>query len=105
MADTGKRIGPHQPGLAATTRYTVPAATSFFIQTIRVQNPSGATVLYTMSIGADAAATRFFAGESIPANGSIDWNGFIPMAATEILQDFADSATTLVVVIGGVEVT
>lgn len=105
MADTAKRIGPYSPGTGATTRYTVPGSTAFHLLCIRVQNPSSSAVPWTLSIGADASDKRLFDAESIPAQGSIDWNGFIPMVAAEILQDLAGSAATLVVTMGGVEVT
>jgi hypothetical protein len=106
MADTAKRLyGPAQLGTSAATLYTVPAATLTIIRYIRIANPLGNVVAVTMSIGANAAATQFFAATNVPANGYLDWSGFIPMTATEIIQGLASMATALTVIIAGVEVT
>jgi hypothetical protein len=106
MADTAKRLyGPAQLATTATTVYTVPAATTTILRYIRIVNTSGTDRAVTLSIGTDAAATRIFAGMTVPASGAVDWSGFIPLAAAEIIQGFAAAASALTATIAGVEVT
>ncbi len=64
--------GPAQVSNAAATKYTVPATRLSVIRNIHIQNPSASPVTFTMSIGADAAATRIFDVFSIPANSVYD---------------------------------
>jgi hypothetical protein len=104
MADTLKRIvGPLQLAAAAATLYTVPAATTTTIRGIHVVNTTAGTVTFTMSIGADAAGTRIFNTYSITAGDVYDWSGTLVMAATEILQAYANAATSLTATVSGVE--
>jgi len=106
MADTPKRLyGPAQLTASAATLYTVPASTTTILRYIRIANTTATDRAVTLSIGTDAAATRFFAGMTVPANGSLDWSGSIPMTAAEIIQGLAAAATALTVIISGVEVT
>lgn len=105
MADTAKRLyGPAQLTASAATLYTVPASTATILRYIRVANTTASDRTITLSVGADAAATRIFAGQTVPANGALDWSGFIPLAAAEFLQGLASAATALTVTIAGVEV-
>ena len=65
------------PALVATgpaTVYTVPALTKTILRHIHIQNPSAAIVTLSLSIGADAAATRIIDALPIPAlaPGSFD---------------------------------
>lgn len=105
MPDTAKRLaGPTAVGTAAATVYTVPAATTAILRNVHVANTTAGALTFNLSIGADAAATRFYSGFSVPANGSLDWSGFIPLAATEVLQALA-SAAGLTLTVSGVEVS
>lgn len=106
MADTARRLyGPAQLAAAAATVYTVPGATTTILRYIRVTNTTGTDRTVTMSIGSDAAATRIFSAVTVLANGgAIDWAGFIPMSAGEVVQAYASAATALTIVIAGVEV-
>ena len=106
MADTAKRlVGPVAlTTTAATTLYTVPASTTAVLRSIHVNNESGATASFTMSIGADAAGKRLFSALDIPTKSSFDWSGFIVMAAAEIIQSSASANTALTLTISGVEV-
>lgn len=106
MADTAKRLyGPAQLTATAATLYTVPAATVAILRYIRIANTSGADRAVTLSVGLDATGTRIFTGQNVPANGSLDWSGFIPLTAAEVIQGFAAAASALTVILAGVEVT
>jgi hypothetical protein len=112
MARTPKRLaGPAQVSNAAATKYTVPLATKTVVRHIHVQNPSGAAVTFTLSIGADAAATRLFDAYSIPAAaagvvGSVfDHFCYYVLETGEILQAFAGTNNILTLTIDGDEIT
>jgi hypothetical protein len=86
MADTAKRLaGP-----------TV-------LRNIHVSNETGSAATLTLSIGTDAAGKRLYTALSIPANSTLDWSGFIVLAAAEILQAFSGTASALTLTISGVE--
>lgn len=105
MADTGKRIGPTQLTNSAVTQYTVPSATTFHLRDIEVANTTGSDRTVTLSIGADAAGTRLLPGLTVKANGLLQWQGYVALAATEIIQAYADSGSALTLTISGVEET
>lgn len=106
MTDTAKRLyGPAQLTASAATLYTVPASTITIVRYILLVNTTGTDRTVTMSIGTDAAATRFIAGRTVPANGTVEWAGSIPMTATEVIQGLASAATAINVIISGVEIT
>jgi hypothetical protein len=103
---TPKRVhGPAQVSNAAATKYTVPALTKAVIRHIHVSNPSGSPVTFTLSIGADAAATRVYDAYSIPAaaagvSASVfdDWGPY-ELEPAEIVQAFAGTNNILVLTI------
>lgn len=104
MPRIAKRLaGPAQVSNAAATKYTVPALTKTIIRHIHVQNPSGAAVTFTMSIGADAAATRIFDAYSIAAGSVLDHFCYYILDAAEILQAFAGTNLILTLTIDGDE--
>ena len=106
MADTAKRLaGPAQLTTSAATQYTVPASTTAVVRNIHVANTSAAVAKFTMSIGTDAAGTRFYDEVEIPVDGALDWSGFLVLAATEVIQAKSDTATALTLTISGVEST
>ncbi len=106
MAQTPKRLsGPAQLSGAATTLYTVPAATKTVVRYIHVQNPSASPVALTMSIGADAAGVRIYDALAIAANSAQDFFCYHVLEATEVLQAFAGTASVLVVTVDGEERT
>jgi len=95
MASTPKRLhGPAQVSNAAATKYTVPAVTKTVIRHVHIQNPSASPVTFTMSVGADAAATRVFDAFSIPANSVYDWWTYLVAEAAEIVQALAGTNNT-----------
>jgi hypothetical protein len=99
--------GPALVSNAAATKYTVPAGLRLTIRHIHVENPSGAPVNFTASIGADAAGTRIYDAYSIPAAAAgqpasvLDVFCFYILEAAEIFQAFADTNNILTLTIDG----
>ena len=111
MARIPKRLaGPAQVSNAAATKYTVPAVTKTIVRHIHVQNPSGSPVTFTMSIGADAAATRIIDAFSIPAAAAgvtasvVDWFCYYVLDVGEVIQAFAGTNNVLTLTIDGDEI-
>jgi hypothetical protein len=111
MARIPKRLyGPAQIATGPATVYTVPAVTKTILRQIHISNPSASPVTFTLSVGADAAATRLWSTYSIPAaaagvSDSVrDIFVYIPMEAAEILQLSAGTNNILVIVITGDEI-
>lgn len=96
--------GPAQVSNAAATKYTVPALTKTIVRHVHIQNPSGAAVTFTMSIGADAAAVRLFDAYSIAAGSVLDHFCYYVLATTEIIQAFAGTNNILTLTIDGDEI-
>jgi hypothetical protein len=112
MPKTPKRIvGPAQVATGPATVYTVPALTKTVLRYLHIQNPSASPVNLSISIGADAAATRIYDTYSIPAKaaGVTDSVRQIwlnePMEAAEILQLSAGTNNVLVITITADEYT
>jgi predicted amidohydrolase len=104
MPRIAKRLaGPAQVSNAAATKYTVPALTKTIVRHIHVQNPSASAVTFTMSIGADAAATRLFDAYSIGAGQVLDHFCYYVIDVAEIIQAFAGTNNILVLTIDGDE--
>src|SRR3954471_18728036 len=105
MADTARRLsGPALLTAAAATQYTVPASTTAILRSIHVSNETGTAATLTMSIGTDAAGKRLFTAFTVAANDTLDWSGFIVLAAGEVLQAFSGTASALTLTVSGVEV-
>lgn len=111
MARIPKRL--YGPALIATgpaTVYTVPALTKTIIRQIHISNPSGSPVTFTLSVGADAAATRLWSAYSIPAAAAgvtdsvRDIFMYLIMDAAEILTLSAGTNNILDIVITGDEI-
>lgn len=112
MARTATRLhGPAQVSNVATTKYTVAAGQKVVVRHIHVQNPSGAPVTFTLTIGADAAAVRLFDAFSIPAAAAgvtanvIDHFCFYVLEAGEVIQALAGTTNILVLTINGEVIT
>lgn len=105
MARIAKRLaGPAQVSNAAATKYTVPAVTKTIVRHVHIENPSGAAVTFTMSIGADAAATRLFDAYSIAAGSVFDHFCYYVIEAAEIIQALAGTNNVLTLTIDGDEI-
>lgn len=106
MARTPKRLaGPALVSNAAATKYTVPALTKTVIRHIHLQNPSGSSVTFTLSIGADAAAVRLFDAYTIAAGTTLDHFCYHVVDAAEIVQALAGTNNILTLTINGDEIT
>lgn len=93
--------GPAQVSNAATTKFTVAANEKNIVRHIHVENPSGAPVTWTASIGADAAATRIFDAFSIAAGSVFDHFCYYILEEGEIFQSFAGTNNILTLTIDG----
>jgi hypothetical protein len=99
-----KRLqGPALLAAAAATVYTVPTGRVAVIRNIHVVNPTAGDLTFTMSIGADAAATRIFSAQM--ANAEDSWDSFAPFVLTagETIQAYASAAASLTLTIDGEE--
>lgn len=94
MSDTAKPVGPTIGVAGAATLYTVPGSTVGILRHMHITNTTGGALTFKLSIGADAAGTRLFSDTSIPANGALDWSGFLPIAAAGTLQWNASAGLT-----------
>ena len=101
-------VRSYGPALIATgpaTVITVPDGEKLNVRELHVQNPSGAAVTFSLSIGADAANTRLYDAYSIPAAaaGVSDNVRRIPvnwiMEAAEIMQLSAGTNNILTITI------
>jgi hypothetical protein len=98
-------VGPALVATGPTTVYTVPASTRAVIRRIHVYNPSGSAVTFTMSIGADAAATRIYDARSIAAaaagvtTNQLDDYGPYSLEAATTIQVAAGTNNVLNIVI------
>lgn len=105
MAATLKRLaGPALISNAAATKYTAPAAGAI-VRHVRVSNPSGSAVTFTLSVGADAAGTRLYDAFSIPAGTVIDWYPILPLTNGEIIQALAGTTNVTTLTISGTDLT
>lgn len=104
-----RMAGPAQVSNAAATKYTVPAGTVARIRWIQVSNPGPLAATFTMSIGADAAATRIYDAYSIPAPAagqpaSVYTIGcFHVLNAAEVVQALSGTNNQLVLTFSGEE--
>lgn len=114
MARLPKRLfGPKQVATGPTTQYTapsyVPTTLNTVVRHIHIQNPSASPVTFTMSIGADAAATRIFDAFSIPAAAAgvtgnvIDYFCYYVMTSGEIITTSAGTNNILTITVDGDE--
>jgi len=104
--DVQKRLyGPAQPSGAAATLYTVPAGMKTTLDLIHATNTTGTAATLTLSIGADAAATRLLSAYSIPANGILTLPGAWSMIAAEVIQGLQGTVGALTVTLNGTETT
>lgn len=96
--------GPALLTNAAATQYTCPALTKTVIRHIHVENPTGAAVTLTISIGADAAATRLFDAYSIAAGAVLDHFCYYIVDVAEIVQAYAGTNNVMTMTMDGDEI-
>ena len=105
MARIAKRLaGPALVTNSAATVYTVPSSTKAVVRHIHVQNPTGSSVAFTISIGTDAAGTRLFDAYVIAAGTVLDHYGAYVLSAAEIIQAVAGTNNVLTLTISGDEI-
>lgn len=79
------------------------------IRNIHVCNETAAAATFTLSLVAaaasDAVGKRLFTALSIPANGQLDWSGFLVMNPNEWLAGFASVASAITLMASGVVIT
>ncbi len=107
MTDTAVRLGgPASLTTSSATLYTVPASTKTVVRSIHLTNTSASQVTgIKLSIGADAAGTRFLGDVVMVANSTYDWSGFLVLAAAEILKGQAGTTNVITYTISGVEIS
>lgn len=89
------QAGPTQLTAAAATLFTCPASTICLIREIIVTNTDGSSRTFNLSVGADAAGTRFESGTALAANTAAYLYPGITLTAGQVLQGFA-SVTSVV---------
>lgn len=106
MGEVNKRLfGPALLTNAAATKYTVPAVTRSVARHFHFYNEDAAQRTVTLSIGADAAATRLLDAFPIAAKQPYDWYCFLPLETAEIVQAFADVTLVVSLEFSGTEYT
>jgi hypothetical protein len=103
MALPKRLYGPAQLAAAAATVYTVPAGRIAVIRNIHIVNPTAGDLTFTISIGADAAATRIFSAQTALSEDVYDSFAPFVMTGAEILQAWASAAASLVLTVDGEE--
>ena len=105
MADTAKRLaGPDDIPNSSTDMYTVPGSTTAILRNIHIANTTNTAATIRLCIGTIGAGTALLYDFSIPANGTYDWSGFLPMAAGEVLKAQGGTNNALTLTVSGVEV-
>jgi hypothetical protein len=103
MALPKRLYGPALLTDAAATVYTVPAGRVAVVRNIHVVNGTAGDLTFTSSIGADAAATRIFDGETVSAETTYDCFAPFVLNAGEALQAWASAAASLTITVDGEE--
>ena len=103
MADVAKRLyGTAQPTTTAATVYDPPAA-GCVLKQVYIQNATGTSATMTISIGTDAAATRIMDAQSVPANGFLIIDVWIPLVDADIIQAKQGTTGACTLTLSGVE--
>ena len=98
-----RMAGPALITNSAATKYTVGSSRRAIVRHVHVENPSGSSVTFTMSIGADAAGTRLFDAYSIAAGSILDHYCYYVLEAAEIIQALAGTTNVMTLTIDGDE--
>jgi hypothetical protein len=97
-------FGPAQLGSSPSDLYTVPTGTRAELRQISVSNPTGSTVDFTLSIGADGTATRLYDDYPIAADSSDNFKAADVLEAGEKIQAYAGTGAALVLTVGGITI-
>lgn len=101
---TPKALYHGQPGTAAATLYTVPAATTTVVRHLRAVNATASAVTLDLYRNGSADANRITETITVPAGGAWEDDVYLPLAATDTIQGKAGTATALTVFVGGAEI-
>jgi hypothetical protein len=86
---------------AIATVITVPALQKFIVRHIHIENPTGAAVTFTLTIGLDVAAARIYDAISIAGGAAVDFFCYHVLEVTEVMKTYASASPALVLVING----
>ena len=101
-----KRVyGPAAVAAGPVTIYTGPSVAGsvqkLTIRHINVTNNTASPATLTMSIGADAAGTRFITAYSVPANATVPFYGMYVLEGGEILTASSGTGSALILTVDG----
>jgi hypothetical protein len=106
VTDTFKKLYQGQPGIAAATIYTVPAATQAIVKQIRVVNTGAVAASLTLWHGAtNVAATQILPPVTLQPGEWGEFDGLIVGSAAELFGALATVAATLTVTMYGLEIS
>ena len=106
MAETYKILAQGEIGTVSGALYTVPGATSAIIKSIVIINQTAAAITVTLWINGTTDPFLWLPSTtSIPANGMIEWEGSLALAAAEVINGDTATGNTLTFTISGVEIT
>lgn len=107
MPEAYKKLAQGELPVAAGALYTVPASTEAIIKHMRFVNQTASAVTITLWI--DGTTDPFLwlpSTVSIPANGFVDFDGSLPLAAAGVINGAtAAGANDVTFSIFGVEIT
>lgn len=106
MAASAKSLYEGQPGTTDTLLYTAPAGGPVIVRSIHVANTTGSAATITLGLNSAAAlavANHFLSAMSVPANGTLDWDGWQVVSASGTIRSLQGTASALTVTIAGVE--
>jgi hypothetical protein len=97
--------GPTALTGTAVTVYTGAGTLGSIIRNIHVAAVGGVDTWFTLSIGTDAAGTRWAYQREVLANKEFDWSGFLFIPNGTIIQALARASSEAVLFISGTEET
>lgn len=106
MADVAKLlVAPTLLGTAASTLYTVPAATTTIIRNIHINNTTATNYTFSLAINGSpaTAASAIYSGFWVATGTAFDWSGFMVLPANATLQGLASAAASLNITVSGIE--
>lgn len=103
MATTLFLDGPTLLTASAATVYTGAGTSGSIIRGIRVVAVGDVNTTFTLSIGTDAAGTRWAHQREVLADKEYDWSGFLFVPSGTIVQAYAAATNQAVLFITGTE--
>ena len=106
MAEAYKILGQGEIGTSSGALYTVPSLTEAVIKHMIFINQTGAAITITLWI--DGTTDPFLwlpSGTSIPANGSLEFDGTLALAAASVINGDTLTGNTITFTISGLEIS